>query len=115
VPGLPLESKAAAGNPGVGARVLARIFSRHILNAALLVLLALYATGFLTRPELPQGDSDIWWHLANARILSTTHSFIHIEPYSFSVAGDDGSILNGCLRCRSGMATRRWDSGASIL
>ena len=89
VPGLPLESKAAAGNPGVGARVFARIFSRHILNAALLVLLALYATGFLTRPELPQGDSDIWWHLANARILSTTHSFIHIEPYSFSVAGDD--------------------------
>ena len=58
VPGLPLESKAAAGNPGVGARVFARIFSRHILNAALLVLLALYATGFLTRPELPQGDSD---------------------------------------------------------
>jgi hypothetical protein len=89
VPSSPLESKASAGNPGIGARLFARIFSRHILNAALLVLLALYATGFLTRPELPQSDSDIWWHLANARILTTTHSFIHVEPYSFSVAGDD--------------------------
>jgi hypothetical protein len=88
-PGLPLQNAAPARTPGAGARVFARIFSRHLLNAALLVLLALFATGFLTRPELPQGDPDIWWHLANARILTATHSFIHIEPYSFSVAGDD--------------------------
>jgi len=87
-PGLQLENAAAAEFPGVGARLMARIFNRHILNAALLVLLSLYATSFLAHPELPQGDSDIWWHLANARILSTTHSFIHVEPYSFSVAGD---------------------------
>jgi hypothetical protein len=87
-PGLPLENAAAAGTPGIGARVLARIFTRHLLNAALLVLLALYATGYLGHPELPQGDSDIWWHLANARILTTMHSFIHTEPYSFSVMGD---------------------------
>ena len=87
-PGLPLGNAVAAGTPGVGTRVLARIFSRHVLNAALLVLFALYATSYLVHPELPQGDSDIWWHLANARILTSTHSFIHVEPYSFSVAGD---------------------------
>ncbi len=78
--GLPLEKQAAAGSPGVGARAFARIFNRHLLNAALLVLLALYATGFVNRPELPQGDPDIWWHLANARILTMTHSFIRVEP-----------------------------------
>lgn len=32
-------------------------------------------------------DSDLWWHLADARILTTTHQFIRVEPYSFAVAG----------------------------
>jgi hypothetical protein len=86
--GGPLESNAATGSPGPGARTFARLFNRHLLHAGLLVLFALYATSFLSRPELPQMDSDIFWHLANARILTTTHSFIHVEPYSFSVAGE---------------------------
>jgi hypothetical protein len=32
------------------------------------------------------GDPDIWWHLANARTLYESHHFIHIEPYSYTVA-----------------------------
>lgn len=87
-PGVPLEEPTAGGNPGIGGRVFAGVFNRHVLHAALLVLLALYATGFVSRPELSQGDPDIWWHLANARILTTTHSFIRVEPYSFTVAND---------------------------
>lgn len=32
-------------------------------------------------------DPDLWWHLANARILMATGHFIRIEPYAWSVAG----------------------------
>jgi hypothetical protein len=87
------EQGASADNPPVVenasfvVRAFNRIFTRHMMNAALLVLIALFLTGILFQPELPQRDSDIWWHLANARILTTTHSFIRVEPYSFSVAG----------------------------
>jgi hypothetical protein len=81
-----LPDLPVSGGPGFFPRVFSRIFTRHMMNAAVLVLLVLYATGFLFQPELPLRDSDIWWHLANARILITTDSFIHVEPYSFSVA-----------------------------
>ena len=58
------------------------------MNAALLVLLALTLSGDLLQPARQFRDPDIWWHLADARILSTTHRFIQIEPYSFTVAGE---------------------------
>ena len=32
-------------------------------------------------------DPDIWWHLADARFLLSTHHFIQTDPYSFSVIG----------------------------
>ncbi|MGA7858614.1 MAG: hypothetical protein WCA11_11835, partial [Terracidiphilus sp.] len=32
-------------------------------------------------------DPDIWWHLADARFLLTTHHFIQTDPYSFTVVG----------------------------
>ena len=32
-------------------------------------------------------DPDIWWHLADARQLMTTHHFIWTEPNSFTVGG----------------------------
>src|SRR5579863_2265288 len=86
--GASADNPQVAAVPGVFVRAFNRIFTRHMMNAALLVLTALFLTGILFQPELPQRDSDIWWHLANARILTTTHSFIHIEPYSFSVAGE---------------------------
>jgi hypothetical protein len=55
-------------------------------NAALLVLLALALSGNLLQPAGQLRDPDIWWHLADARILCTTHHFIQVEPYSFTVA-----------------------------
>ena len=70
------------------ARVFSRIFSRHVLNASLLIFVLLSMSGNLRKPGELLSDPDIWWHLANARILSATHHFIHLEPYSFSVAGE---------------------------
>jgi hypothetical protein len=32
-------------------------------------------------------DPDLWWHLADARALCSTHQFIHFEPYAFTVHG----------------------------
>src|ERR1019366_10680288 len=32
-------------------------------------------------------ESDIWWHLRNARTLLQFHSFPRIDTYSFSAAG----------------------------
>ena len=85
--GLTLPDPPATGNSGFFARTFNRVFSRHAMNAAVLAVFVLYTTGLLFQPELPQHDPDLWWHLANARILTTTHSFIHVEPYSFSVSG----------------------------
>ncbi len=58
------------------------------MNAALLVLLVLAISGILHPPKQVLLDSDIWFHLADARILFTTHHFIRFEPYSFTVAGE---------------------------
>ena len=59
-----------------------------MMNAALLALLAMAVSGNLRRPAGQLHDPDIWWHLADARILTTTHRFIQVEPYSFTVAGE---------------------------
>lgn len=56
------------------------------MNLALLILAGLVLSGMLGLPKQQVGDPDIWWHLANARILGTTHHFIRVEPYSFTVA-----------------------------
>jgi len=58
------------------------------MYAALLLLLVLALTGNLGKPEEQMRDPDIWWHLADARIVTTTHHFIRVEPYSFTVAGE---------------------------
>jgi hypothetical protein len=63
------------------------IFSRHILNIAVLILVALLFTGTWLKPAERILDPDIWWHLADARILLTTHHFIRVDPYSFTVTG----------------------------
>jgi hypothetical protein len=56
------------------------------MDMAILLLLPLVLSG-LRNKEQVFGDPDIWWHLANARVLCESHHFIHIEPYSFTVAG----------------------------
>lgn len=64
-----------------------RIYSRHMMNMAILVMLPMIAAGTLNYARTLLVDPDIWWHLANARILITQHHFIHTDPYSFTVVG----------------------------
>lgn len=55
--------------------------------AVLAVVPMVFASCFNKTLSLPS-DPDIWWHLADARLLCASHHFIQIEPYSFSVAGE---------------------------
>jgi len=87
-PGAPVAGSHAAGAAGLLVRAFDRIFTRQTMYAALLMLLVLALTGNLGNLDGQLRDPDIWWHLADARILTTTHHFIQIEPYSFSVAGE---------------------------
>jgi hypothetical protein len=64
-----------------------RIYSRHLMNVAILVMLPMVAAGTLNYARTLFVDPDIWWHLSNARILLTEHHFIHTDPYSFTVVG----------------------------
>jgi len=68
-------------------RIFDRIFSRHVLNMALLLLIVMLMTRTLRMPDELLADPDLWWHFADARILTEAHHFIHVEPYSFTVAG----------------------------
>ena len=36
---------------------------------------------------VPPLDPDLWWHLANGRLMLTTGSIPHVDVYSFSAAG----------------------------
>ena len=68
-------------------RILARIFTRHVMNMAILMALPVIFTLSLNPARECIHDPDIWWHLADARLLTSTHHFIQTEPYSFTVAG----------------------------
>jgi len=72
---------------GLFLRAFNRIFTRHLMNMALLMLAAFTLPGIFMRPDGFIHDPDLWWHMANARLLTTTHHFIQMEPYSFTVAG----------------------------
>ena len=79
-----LESPEKAGAP---VRIFNRIFSRHLTNMVLLLMLPLLLVPTLSLGRTLLVDPDIWWHLANARFLFTTHHFIQTDPYSFTVVG----------------------------
>jgi hypothetical protein len=87
-----IEQEASSeGFEGVGdearmTRVIKRLFGRHLMDMSILMLLPLVLSGLSDREHV-LGDPDIWWHLANARILCESHHFIRVEPYSFTVAG----------------------------
>jgi hypothetical protein len=74
------------GEPAPAPSFVRRIFGRHLMDMSVLLLVAVVFSG-LRVPEHCLGDPDIWWHLADARILTQTHHFIHADPYSFTVAG----------------------------
>lgn len=73
-------------NPWV--RLFNRAFSRHTMNVAILLVIPLLMAPTLNLARTFLVDPDIWWHLANARLLFTTHHFIHTDPYSFTVVGN---------------------------
>ena len=81
------SQETAPSSAGIVRRVFNRIFGRHTLNAALLVCLVAELMGLLINPGELIKDPDVWWHLSDARILLTTHHFIRVDPYSFTVAG----------------------------
>ena len=82
---MPVEAAPAADSPFQ--RLLARIFTRHVMNIAILMALPVIFSISLNPLCRALEDPDIWWHLADARQLATTHHFMHAEPNSFTVGG----------------------------
>lgn len=68
-------------------RLLARVFTRHVMNIAILMALPVIFSISLNPLCRALEDPDIWWHLADARQLVTTHHFMQAEPNSFTVGG----------------------------
>lgn len=77
---------AGAGESSQSAILIRTIFGRHLMDMAVLLVIIVAFSG-LRAPEHLLNDPDIWWHMADARILTTTHHFIRVEPYSYTVAG----------------------------
>ena len=80
-------TETAPAPTGGFVRAFNRIFSRHLMNIAILVVLPVIFTMSLNPSLESLRDPDIWWHLADARQLTTTHHFIWTEPNSFTVGG----------------------------
>src|SRR2546429_2043031 len=51
-----------------------------------LVLRWLLFTAIFSLAAVPPLDPDLWWHLANGRLIITTGSIPHVDLYSFSAA-----------------------------
>ncbi len=68
--------------PAVAAlpEVLSRVSSAVVLRALLFVAIFSLAA-------VPPLDPDLWWHLANGRLMVGTLSIPHLDVYSFSAAG----------------------------
>jgi len=63
---------------------LAGLLSRF---TSALVLRALLFVAIFSLAAVPPLDPDLWWHLANGRLITTTASIPHVDLYSFSAAG----------------------------
>ncbi|HXM52035.1 MAG TPA: hypothetical protein VN913_02040, partial [Candidatus Binatus sp.] len=51
------------------------------------VLRVLLFTAIFSLAAVPPLDPDLWWHLANGRLMVGTSSIPHVDVYSFSAAG----------------------------
>jgi hypothetical protein len=51
------------------------------------VLRVLLFTAVFSLAAVPPLDPDLWWHLANGRLMQATASIPHADPFSFSAAG----------------------------
>lgn len=56
------------------------------MDMALLLVIATLFSELRTGDGLVT-DPDLWWHMANGRIVDQMHHFIRVEPYAFTVAG----------------------------
>lgn len=86
------QNTPAAHSGGIGtatrsSSILNRVFTRHLMNMAILMMVPLLLAPTLNLARTFLVDPDIWWHLADARFLLTTHHFIQTDPYSFTVVG----------------------------
>src|ERR1700758_4904662 len=81
----PIAGNTRTAGPFV--RVFNRIFSRHMMNMAVLIIVPMAFSASFNPLALMIADPDIWWHLADARIFTTTHHMIWTDPYSFTAAG----------------------------
>src|SRR5436305_1343076 len=52
-----------------------------------LVLRWLLFVAIFSLAAVPPLDPDLWWHLANGRLIVATGSIPHLDLYSFSAAG----------------------------
>ena len=50
-------------------------------------LRSLLFTAIFSLAAVPPLDPDLWWHLANGRLILATASIPHVDVYSFSAAG----------------------------
>jgi hypothetical protein len=60
--------------------LLRRVTSTVVLRV--LVFVAIFSMA-----AVPPLDPDLWWHLANGRLMVATSSIPHVDVYSFSAAG----------------------------
>src|SRR3989442_4710333 len=58
---------------------------RRVTSA--LVLRWLLFTAIFSLAAVPPLDPDLWWHLANGRLIVTTGTIPHVDLYSFSAVG----------------------------
>ncbi len=86
-PGTTVSTAAPDLASPLRSRIIGKLFGQDLLNLALILGMAVSIANPMLLPAEFVHDPDVWWHLADARILTTTHHFIHIEPYAFSVAG----------------------------
>ncbi len=84
---LPPPTLAGSGLQLRSSSILNRVFTRHLMNMAILMMVPLLLAPTLNLARTFLVDPDIWWHLADARFLLTTHHFIQTDPYSFTVVG----------------------------
>ena len=62
--------------PSILGRITSSVVLRWLLFVAIFSLAA-----------VPPIDPDLWWHLANGRLIVATGSIPHVDVYSFSAAG----------------------------
>lgn len=68
--------RLGSGEPSILSRITSGVVLRCLLFVAIVSLAA-----------VPPIDPDLWWHLANGRLIVATGSIPHVDVYSFSAVG----------------------------